>query len=130
MDDEGLLHPTAVAAAAGAAEESLLDLGRKDTGMGKLAWQIIGVGAPIVAAVAARKVLTFAWEKSTHRPAPSNPVDEEISMSEALAWTVVSGVGVAIAQLVVQRLAANTVRNNFGDQALPKKFRKQIAEGV
>ena len=38
------------------------------------------------------------------------------------------GLGVAIAQLVVQRLAANTVRNNFGDQALPKKFRKQIAE--
>ena len=51
-------------------------------------------------------------------------------MSEALAWTVVSGVGVAVAQLIVQRLAANTVRNNFGDEALPKKFRKQIAEGV
>ena len=98
--------------------------------MGKLAWQIIGVGAPIAAAFAARKVLTFAWEKSTHRPAPLNPVDEEITMSEALAWTVVSGVGVAVAQLIVQRLAANTVRNNFGDEALPKKFRKQIAEGV
>src|SRR5699024_10590427 len=72
----------------------------KDTSMGKLAWQIIGVGAPIAAAFVARKTLTFAWEKSTKRPAPSNPVDDEISMSEALAWTIVSGVGVAVAQLV------------------------------
>ncbi|AOP55341.1 MAG: DUF4235 domain-containing protein [Brevibacterium aurantiacum] len=98
--------------------------------MGKLAWQVIGVGAPIVAAFAARKALTFAWEKSTKRPAPNNPVDDEISMSEALAWTIVSGVGVAVAQLVVQRVAASTVRNSFGDDALPKKFRKQIEEGV
>ncbi len=98
--------------------------------MGKLAWQVIGVGAPIVAAFAARKVLTFAWEKSTKRPAPVNPVDDEISMSEALAWTIVSGVGVAVAQLVVQRIAATTVRNNFGDEALPKKYRKQMVEGV
>ena len=29
--------------------------------MGKLAWQIIGVGAPIAAAFVARKTLTFAW---------------------------------------------------------------------
>lgn len=96
--------------------------------MGKLAWQIIGVGAPIAAAFVARKTLTFAWEKSTKRPAPSNPVDDEISMSEALAWTIVSGVGVAVAQLVVQRIAANTVRNSFGEEALPKKFRKQVEE--
>src|SRR5699024_2273931 len=100
----------------------------KDTSMGKLAWQIIGVGAPIAAAFVARKTLTFAWEKSTKRPAPSNPVDDEISMSEALAWTIVSGVGVAVAQLVVQRIAANTVRNSFGEEALPKKFRKQAKE--
>ena len=96
--------------------------------MGKLAWQIIGVGAPIAAAFVARKTLTFAWEKSTKRPAPSNPVDDEVSMSEALAWTIVSGVGVAVAQLVVQRIAANTVRNSFGEEALPKKFHKQAEE--
>src|SRR5699024_7736372 len=103
-------------------------LTRKDTSMGKLAWQIIGVGAPTAAAFVARKTLTFAWEKSTKRPAPSNPVDDEVSMSEALAWTIVSGVGVAVAQLVVQRIAANTVRNSFGEEALPKKFRKQAEE--
>jgi hypothetical protein len=36
--------------------------------------------------------------------------------------------GVAVAQLVVQRIAANTVRNSFGEEALPKKFRKQAEE--
>ena len=98
--------------------------------MGKLAWQVIGVGAPIAATFVARKALTVIWEKSTKRPAPNNPVDDEISMSEALAWTIVSGVGVAVARLVAQRLAATTVRNGFGDEALPKKFRKAIEEGV
>src|SRR5699024_11049527 len=33
----------------------------KDTSMGQLAWQIIGVGAPIAAAFVARKTLTLPW---------------------------------------------------------------------
>ena len=54
---------------------------------------------------------------------PINPQQPGVGMSEAVAWTIVSGVGIAIAQLVVQRLAADTVRSAFGEDSLPKKFR-------
>lgn len=89
---------------------------------GKIVWQLIGVGGATLAAIATRRALSFVWEKSTHKPVPLNPQDEEVGMGEALAWTVVSGVGMAVVQLVVQRAAANTVRNRWGETALPKKL--------
>ena len=89
---------------------------------GKIAWQIIGVGGAALAAMAARKTLGLVWEKTTHTPVPINTQDDEIGLGEALAWTIVSGVGMAVVQLVVQRAAATTVRNNWGETALPKKL--------
>ena len=96
--------------------------------MGKVAWQIIGVGGTALAALATRKALSIVWEKSTRRSVPMNPNDEEISLGEALAWTIVSGVGVAVVQLTIQRYAARSIRNRFGDEALPKSMRSQAAK--
>lgn len=95
--------------------------------MGKIAWQIIGVGGTALAAMATRKALAAVWEKSTHRAVPTNPNDDEIGLSEALAWTIVSGVGVAVVQLTIQRYAAKTIRNKFGDESLPKAMRPHQA---
>ena len=39
-------------------------------------------------------------------------------MAEVIAWTIVSGVGVAIAQIVVQRYAAQAIRSQFGNEAV------------
>ena len=96
--------------------------------MGKVAWQIIGVGGTALAALATRKALSIVWEKSTRRAGPINPNDEEIGLGEALAWTIVSGVGVAVVQLTIQRYAARSIRNRFGDEALPKSMRSQAAK--
>lgn len=93
---------------------------------GSIVWKIAGVGGTAIAALATRKVLAKVWEKSTRKPVPINPQQPGIGMSEALAWTVVSGIGVAVAQLVVERAAANFVRNSFGEKALPKKFRAPL----
>lgn len=93
--------------------------------MGKLAYQLIGVGGSALAAMAARKAMTLVWEKTMNRPTPNNDTDEDSSLAEAIAWTIVSGVGVAVAQLIVQRYAVQSVRKNFGDEALPKKLRKK-----
>ena len=93
--------------------------------MGKLAYQLLGVGGGALAALAARKALTVVWEKTMDRPTPNQDTDDDSTLAEALAWTIVSGVGVAVAQLVVQRYAVQTVRNNFGESALPKKLRKK-----
>ncbi|GAA2003878.1 DUF4235 domain-containing protein [Brevibacterium samyangense] len=91
--------------------------------MGPLAWKVLGVGGGAIAAFAARKAIGIVWEKSTHKPVPLNTHDDEVGLGEALAWTVVSGVGIAVAQLVVQRFAVRTVRNKFGEKALPKSLR-------
>ena len=96
--------------------------------MGKVAWQIIGVGGTALAALATRKALTVVWEKSTKRAVPMNPNDDEIGLGEALAWTIVSGVGVAVVQLTIQRYAAKNIRSRFGDEALPKNMRKQASK--
>ncbi|WP_349826782.1 DUF4235 domain-containing protein [Brevibacterium litoralis] len=90
---------------------------------GKIAWQVIGVGGAALAAIATKKALTFAWEKGTHRPVPSAKHDDDSSLGEALAWTVVSTVGAAVVQLVIQRYAVRSVRDKWGDAALPKKLR-------
>lgn len=89
--------------------------------MGKLAWKVVGVGGGALAAIAARKAITLAWEKSLGRPAPSDPTDSDTDLAEVIAWTIVSGVGVAIAQLVVQRYAAQAVRSKFGNEAVAEK---------
>ncbi|MYM20257.1 DUF4235 domain-containing protein [Brevibacterium sp. 5221] len=96
--------------------------------MGKIAWKILGAGGGALAALAARKALTLVWEKSMDKPVPVNPGDEDTGLAEALAWTIVSGVGVAVVQLVVERYAIQTVRSRWGDQALPKKLRADANE--
>lgn len=93
---------------------------------GSIVWKIAGIGGTALAAFGTRKLLGKVWEKSTHKPVPINPQQPGIGMSEALAWTIISGIGVAVAQLVVERTAANFVRNSFGEKALPKKFRVPI----
>ncbi|WP_019159718.1 DUF4235 domain-containing protein [Brevibacterium senegalense] len=96
--------------------------------MGKVAWQIIGVGGTALAAMATRKALTVVWEKSTKRSVPMNPNDDEIGLGEALAWTIVSGVGVAVVRLTIQRYAAKNIRSRFGDEALPKNMQKKTSK--
>lgn len=86
--------------------------------MGKLAWKVIGLGGGALAAIAARKAISLAWEKSLGRPAPNDPNDTDTDMAEVIAWTIVSGVGVAIAQIVVQRYAAQAIRSQFGNEAV------------
>ena len=84
--------------------------------MGKLAWKVIGVGGGALAAIAARKAISLAWEKSLGRPAPSDPNDTDTDMAEVIAWTIVSGVGVAIAQIVVQRYACLLYTSDAADE--------------
>ncbi|MCQ9386679.1 DUF4235 domain-containing protein [Brevibacterium sp. 50QC2O2] len=95
---------------------------------GKLMWQIAGVGGAALAGIAAKQVLSFAWKKSTGRPAPKNAASADSGLAEAIAWTVISGVGVAVVQLVIQRYAANAVRTKFGEEALPKNLRSAVED--
>jgi hypothetical protein len=62
---------------------------------------LVGAGAAWVA----RKAIGFAWTKATGKEPPGKAEDPEVAIGEALAWTVVLGIGVAVARLLAVRLA-------------------------
>ena len=64
----------------------------------------VGTLAGAAAAFVARKAIGFAWTKATGKEPPGKAEDPEVAIGEALAWTVVLGIGVAVARLLAVRL--------------------------
>jgi Protein of unknown function (DUF4235) len=62
---------------------------------------LVGAAASFVA----RKVIIFAWTKATGHEPPGKAEDPDVAIGEALAWTVVLGIGVAVARVLAVRLA-------------------------
>ena len=60
--------------------------------------------AGAAAAFVARKAISFAWTKATGKEPPGKAEDPDVAISEALAWTVVLGIGVAVARVLAVRL--------------------------
>ncbi|MDR2983612.1 MAG: DUF4235 domain-containing protein [Nocardiopsaceae bacterium] len=60
--------------------------------------------AGAAAAFVARKAIIFAWTKATGKEPPGKAEDPEVGIGEAIAWTIVLGIGVAIAKLLAIRL--------------------------
>jgi hypothetical protein len=61
--------------------------------------------AGAAAAFVARKVIIFAWTKATGKEPPGKAEDPDVAIGEALAWTVVLGIGVAVARMLAIRFA-------------------------
>jgi Protein of unknown function (DUF4235) len=59
-------------------------------------WKIVSVGAGVVSAIAARKVLAKVW--------PSDD-DEDKGFIAAAQWAIASGIAVGVARMVGQRVA-------------------------
>jgi len=60
--------------------------------------------AGAAAAFVARKAISFAWTKATGKEPPGKAEDPDVAIGEALAWTVVLGIGVAVARVLAVRL--------------------------
>jgi len=69
-----------------------------------LAWRVVGGLVGLGTAWAAKKVLGFAWKKVTGKDAPGED-DDEVGLGEAIGYAVVMGVGMQVAQIVVNRTA-------------------------
>jgi Protein of unknown function (DUF4235) len=67
--------------------------------------------AAMIAAFLARKVVTFAWTKATGKEPPTHPEDPQVALSEALGWSVLTGVTVGAAKLLATRAAARRTRS-------------------
>ena len=62
--------------------------------------------------IVAQKVVSAGWRSVTGHE-PPNPDDPNVSTLSAISWTIASGVGLAVAQLLVTRFAAR----QFGEQS-------------
>ena len=86
--------------------------------MGAMAWKLFGTGSAIAAGVAARKVLSSAWQRGTGHAPPVNPEAPDTSWKEAVGWAVVSGALIGVARMLAARKAAELYRRSAGH--LPK----------
>ncbi|CAN5582228.1 hypothetical protein BH10ACT1_BH10ACT1_28830 [soil metagenome] len=78
-----------------------------------LIWTLATTGAAIAAASVAKKALTKGWVKRRGK-VPGNPAGGDTTWSEALAWALVSGIGVGIARLLAQRGVAFAFQKKRG----------------
>jgi hypothetical protein len=71
-----------------------------------LGTKVVSAVAAMTAAFVARKVITFVWTKATGKEPPTNPEDPQVALTEALTWSVLTGVSVGAARLLATRAAA------------------------
>jgi hypothetical protein len=88
-----------------------------------MAWRAIGGLVGLATAWGARKVIGFAWEKTTGRKPPADNESLDISLGEAIGYAVVMGVGMQVAQIVVAR----TARKRYDAWKAVKNTAKEIA---
>ena len=81
---------------------------------GSRLYTVMGLVATLGATMIARKVMTATWKVSTGKQPPSNPEHPDVSMGEAVAWAVSSGVAVGLARMLAGRKAADYYRRSTG----------------
>jgi Protein of unknown function (DUF4235) len=63
----------------------------------------------MAASFVARKVVTFAWTKATGKEPPTNPEDPGVALTEALSWSVLTGVTVATMRILAVRAVSRKI---------------------
>ena len=81
---------------------------------GSKAYSLLGLAGTVGATMVARKALSATWKLSTGKQPPSNPEHPDVSMGEAVAWAVTSGVAVGLARMLASRKTAEYYRRSTG----------------
>lgn len=68
----------------------------------KLIWKIYAGAVGALTTLVAQTVVTKGWEKATGA-APPDPNDPETPVIQAIIWAAASGLGVAVAQITMNR---------------------------
>lgn len=77
-------------------------------------WSVLALTSTVLAGAAARKAMTTSWKVATGKEPPQNPADPDVSIGEALAWAVASGVAIGVARMLASRRAATYYRKSTG----------------
>lgn len=81
--------------------------------------------AGTLATVAMHKLLTATWEFVTGEE-PPEPTDPEADGRSAIVWAVASAAGLAVAQVVAQRIGNRYLMSRTGKQPKVKKISMKI----
>ena len=60
-------------------------------------------GAAIVSSLLVKRILGYTWKKAMKSDPPKNPADHDVSLKEALAWTLITGIVASLVKLLVRR---------------------------
>ena len=71
-----------------------------------LGTKVVSAVAAMAAGFIARKLITFVWTKAVGKEPPTHPEDPQVALTEALGWSVLTGVSVEAARLLATRAAA------------------------
>jgi len=73
--------------------------------MNKLLYKVVAGLIGAAATFAVQKSVSAGWSAATGQE-PPNPNDPDVPASTAIIWTVASGLGLIVAQVLVTRFAA------------------------
>jgi len=79
----------------------------------RLLWNIYAGAVGALTAVVAQKAVRGAWKVVTGDE-PPDPNDPATPISEALIWALAGGIGIGMAQLLTNRLAADRWEKSMG----------------
>lgn len=82
----------------------------------KLLWNLYAGAIGALTAVVAQKAVSGAWRLATGDE-PPEPGDPATPLTEALIWALASGIGIGIAQLLMNRVAADRWQAVMGTPA-------------
>ncbi|WP_061291910.1 DUF4235 domain-containing protein [Herbidospora cretacea] len=74
-------------------------------------WRIVGGLVGLAVGFAAKKVLSFGWEKATGKKPPASVDSPDVSLGEAIAYAVVMGLGIEVTRIITTRAAAKRWKN-------------------
>ena len=60
-------------------------------------------GAALASSLLIKRLIGYTWKKTMKTEPPKNPADHDVSLKEALAWTLVTGVVASLVKLLVRR---------------------------
>jgi hypothetical protein len=84
-------------------------------------WNGVASASAIGATLATKPLVERIWKLITRREAPGNPVHQDVTWGEALAWALLTGALVGVIRLLAQRAAVSAWNKATGDY--PKALR-------
>jgi len=74
--------------------------------------RVVGGVAVAAATLITKKILDGTWKAATGNTPPTDPKDPDLTWREAVAWALLSGAVVGVAQLAAARGARQLVQRN------------------